>query len=53
MQEFLAPHWVVVAISNAKWGGIKIRDVLKECGLDVDAMALKELEIPGLEHIQL
>ncbi|CAJ1943583.1 unnamed protein product [Cylindrotheca closterium] len=52
MREFLAPHWVVGAISTAKWGGVRIRDVLKECGLDVDAMALGELEIPGLEHIQ-
>jgi hypothetical protein len=52
MREFLVPHWVVGAISNAKWGGVKIRDVLKECGLDVDAMAMNELEIPGLEHVQ-
>mmetsp|Transcript_30225 Transcript_30225/g.50206 ORF Transcript_30225/g.50206 Transcript_30225/m.50206 type:complete len:397 (-) Transcript_30225:86-1276(-) len=52
MREFLAPHWVVGAISTAKWGGVKIRDVLKECGLDVDAMALGELEIPGLDHVQ-
>lgn len=52
MREFLAPHWVVGAISTAKWGGVKIRDVLKECGLDVDALALGELEIPGLEHVQ-
>ena len=51
-REFLAPHWVVGAISTAKWGGVKIRDVLKYCGLDVDSMALGELEIPGLEHIQ-
>jgi hypothetical protein len=53
MREFLAPRWVVRAISNAKWGGVKVRDVLKECGLDFDSMVLKELEIPGLEHIQL
>lgn len=52
MREFLAPHWVVGAISTAKWGGVRIRDVLKECGLDVDAMALGELEIEGLEHVQ-
>jgi DMSO/TMAO reductase YedYZ molybdopterin-dependent catalytic subunit len=52
MREFLAPHWVVGAISTAKWGGPKLRDVLKECGLDVDAMALGELEIPGLNYVQ-
>jgi sulfite oxidase len=28
-REFLAPHWVVGAISCAKWGGVKVRDVLK------------------------
>jgi sulfite oxidase len=52
MREFLAPHWVVGAISTAKWGGVKVRDVLRECGLDVDAIALGELEIPGLSHVQ-
>ena len=52
MREFLVPHWVVGAISTAKWGGIRIRDVLKEFGLDVDAMALGEVEIPSLEHVQ-
>lgn len=31
---------------------MKIRDVLKECGLDVDAIALGDLEIPGLNHVQ-
>ena len=43
---------VVGAISTAKWGGVKIRDVLRECGLDVDALALGELEIDGLNHVQ-
>ena len=52
MRSFLAPHWVIGAISTAKWGGVKIRDVLRECGMDVDRMALGELEIPGLSHIQ-
>jgi sulfite oxidase len=32
---FIAPHWVVGAISTAKWGGPKMRDVLEHCGLDV------------------
>lgn len=51
-REFLAPHLVVGAISTAKWGGVKIRDVLKYCGLPADELALGQLEIPGLEHVQ-
>jgi hypothetical protein len=31
---------------------VKIRDVRREFGLDVDALALGELEIDGLNHIQ-
>lgn len=51
---FIAPHWVVGAMSTAKWGGVKLRDVLKECGLDVDALALGEAMPPnGVKHVQL
>jgi hypothetical protein len=32
MRESLAPHWVVGAISTAKWGGVKVRDVIREGG---------------------
>jgi len=51
-QIFIAPHWVVGAISNAKWGGVKIRDVLQYCGMDVDAMSLGKLEDPKIKHLQ-
>jgi len=27
---FIAPHWVIGAMSTAKWGGVKLRDVLRE-----------------------
>ena len=27
---FIAPHWVIGAMSTAKWGGVKLRDVLDE-----------------------
>lgn len=51
---FIAPHWVVGAMSTAKWGGVKLRDVLEECGVDVDDIALGKQEPPeGVEHIQL
>jgi len=51
---FIAPHWVVGAMSTAKWGGVKLRDVLEECGINVDDIALGKEEPPeGVEHIQL
>jgi sulfite oxidase len=37
---FIAPHWVIGAISTAKWEGVKVRDVLKYCGVNVDAYTL-------------
>jgi sulfite oxidase len=49
---FIAPHWVVGAMSTAKWGGIKIRDVLKHCGMDVDAMALGVTAEGDAKHLQ-
>lgn len=39
---YVAPHWRNGAIGNAKWVGVKVRDVLRECGMDVDAVALGE-----------
>jgi sulfite oxidase len=41
---FISPHWVVGAISNAKWGGARMRDVLADCGLDVDNMTLGKVD---------
>ena len=50
---FIAPHWVIGAMSTAKWGGPKIRDVLKYCGLDVDKMALGESTPEDyIKHVQ-
>ena len=37
---YVAPHWRNGAIGNAKWAGVKVRDVLRECGMDVDNIAL-------------
>jgi sulfite oxidase len=51
---FIAPHWAVGAMSTAKWGGARLRDVLEECGINVDDIALGKEEPPeGVEHIQL
>lgn len=49
---YIAPHWVVGAMSTAKWGGVKIRDVLKYCGMDVDAMALGDKTPDDIKHVQ-
>jgi sulfite oxidase len=49
---FIAPHWVVGAMSTAKWGGVRMRDVLKYCGMDVDAMALGESNPESIKHVQ-
>lgn len=49
---YIAPHWVVGAMSTAKWGGVKMRDVLKHCGLDADAMALGEKTPDNIKHVQ-
>ena len=37
---YVAPHWRNGAIGNAKWGGARVRDVLRECGMDVDGIVL-------------
>jgi len=37
---FQAPHWNVAAIGNAKFTGVRMRDILKECGVEVDKIAL-------------
>jgi sulfite oxidase len=51
---FISPHWVIGAMSTAKWGGVKLRDVLQDCGMDVDAIALGRERPPnGIQHVQL
>mmetsp|Transcript_52938 Transcript_52938/g.63742 ORF Transcript_52938/g.63742 Transcript_52938/m.63742 type:complete len:688 (-) Transcript_52938:290-2353(-) len=49
---FISPHWVVGAMSNAKWGGARMRDVLEYCGLDVDAMALGTKTPKDITHLE-
>lgn len=38
--------WAVGAMSNAKWGGVKLRDVLKVLGIDEDAV-----DRAGIKHV--
>jgi cytochrome b involved in lipid metabolism len=50
---FIAPHWVIGAMSTAKWGGARVRDVLKHVGVDVDTMALGgETAHDQIKHVQ-
>jgi len=49
---FISPHWVIGALSNAKWGGAPLREVLKYCGLDVDGIAMGEVNDPNFAHCQ-
>lgn len=50
---FIAPHWVIGAMSTATWEGVKLRDVLAECGVDVDAYTLGTKEDnPNWTHVQ-
>jgi len=48
---YVAPHWTGAAIGCAKWGGVLVRDVLRECGLDVDNMALGKVVHPDCKIV--
>jgi sulfite oxidase len=45
--------WYQGAISNATWGGVTLRDVLKHVGISSDDEALDELERQGLDHVRV
>lgn len=49
---YMSPHWAVGAISNAKWTGVRMRDLLKYCGLDVDGYALGTKHSKDLYHVE-
>jgi len=44
---YVAPHWTGGAIGCAKWAGVKVRDLLRHAGLDVDEFALGNKEYPN------
>jgi sulfite oxidase len=48
---FVAPHWRNGAIGNARWAGVLVRDVLRECGMDVDAIALRKKDCNGMRIV--
>jgi len=48
---WVAPHWNNTAIGCARWKGVRVRDVLAECGLDVDGMALGKMQHPHLKMV--
>jgi DMSO/TMAO reductase YedYZ molybdopterin-dependent catalytic subunit len=37
---YVAPHWREGAIGNARWAGVRVRDVLAAAGMPVDDIAL-------------
>lgn len=39
-------------MSCAKWGGVRIRDVLEHCGLDVNGLANGEWNPKDINHLQ-
>lgn len=48
---YVAPHWRNGAIGNAKWAGVKVRDVLKATGMDINAMALGQRSTNGMKVV--
>jgi sulfite oxidase len=51
---FGPPHWVAGAIGCATWSGVRLRDVLKAAGMDVDAISLGQRDAhPNAQQIGL
>ena len=48
---YVAPHWRNGAIGCAKWGGVRVRDVLGACGVDVDAISLRTRGTNGVKIV--
>jgi len=44
---FGPPHWVAGAIGNATWTGVRLRDILKASGMDVDGISLRTKDAPA------
>ena len=46
---------MIRAMSTAKQGGVKLRDVLRECGLDVNALMASGEKMPpgGVKYVHL
>lgn len=51
---FGPPHWVSGAIGNSVWSGVRLRDVLKAAGMDVDGISLNKIKAPAdAKHVGL
>jgi sulfite oxidase len=48
---YVAPHWTGGAIGCARWGGVRVRDLLRECGMPVDDMSLGKLRMPDAQIV--
>ncbi len=48
---YVAPHWRAGAIGCAKWVGVKVRDIFRAAGLDVDGMALGNTSHPKVKIV--
>ena len=44
---FGPPHWVAGAIGNCTWTGVRLRDLLKASGMDVDGISLRTVDRPA------
>lgn len=42
-------NWGVAAISNAKWSGVSLNDLLKHYGVDIDTLNCKYIVFEGLD----
>ena len=44
---FGPPHWVAGAMGCATWSGVRLRDLLKVSGMDVDGISTRAAEAPA------
>ena len=44
---FGPPRWVAGAIGNCTWTGVRLRDLLKASGMDVDGISLRTVDRPA------
>ncbi|RWS17559.1 putative sulfite oxidase-like protein [Dinothrombium tinctorium] len=49
-KEVRGLSWGPAAISNAKWSGARLSDVLKYCGLDLNDERIKHVQFDGLDQ---
>lgn len=48
---YVAPHWRNGAIGCARWAGVRVRDVLRAAGMDVDAISLGQKNTGGAKIV--